>query len=431
MRVLWITNAVFPEVSFSLTGQRKSFTGTGGWMQAAANHLVVSGGIELCIAGVSDEVNTLYRYQGESVLYFLIPQGKGNIHINKDFIPYWKAVNDVFRPDIVHIHGTELPHSYTFLQAVPDANAVVSIQGLMSHICKVYSAGMSKMDLLRSVTIRDIGLDILRPRQMCGTLCSVKRNFTIRGSIEPLIYQKVSNVIGRTSWDRSNVLSINPDLRYFCCNETLRPVFYEGKWEYDRCVPHTIFLSQATYPFKGLHMVLRALETVLRKYPDAKVLVAGNTRFSPSSFKEHLLQDGYSKFIRRLMKNLGIGDGSVVSLGPLDAEGMKQQYLSCNVFVSASAIENSPNSLCEAQILGVPCIATDAGGTRDMIPDERCGRIYDYYDTEKLARLIIETFESSPIFDGAEEIRVARIRHDAKRNTSRLMEIYSDLMKGK
>lgn len=40
---------------------------------------------------------------------------------------------------------------------------------------------------------------------------------------------------------------------------------------------HTIFLSQATSPFKGLHKVLEALPAVLRCYPDAKVRIPAIT----------------------------------------------------------------------------------------------------------------------------------------------------------
>ncbi len=54
-------------------------------------------------------------------------------------------------------------------------------------------------------------------------------------------------------------------------------------------------------------------------------------------------------------------------LGSLDAEKMKQAYLDANVFVLPSTIENSPNSLGEAMLLGVPCVAADVGGVTDLL----------------------------------------------------------------
>lgn len=38
-----------------------------------------------------------------------------------------------------------------------------------------------------------------------------------------------------------------------------------------------------------------------------------------------------------------------------------------------SHIENSPNNLCEAMILGMPCIATDAGGTSTLLSNMKDG----------------------------------------------------------
>jgi glycosyltransferase involved in cell wall biosynthesis len=41
---------------------------------------------------------------------------------------------------------------------------------------------------------------------------------------------------------------------------------------------------------------------------------------------------------------------------------MKSEYLNCKVFVSPSPIENSPNSVWDAEILGVPTVASYVGG---------------------------------------------------------------------
>lgn len=41
--------------------------------------------------------------------------------------------------------------------------------------------------------------------------------------------------------------------------------------------------------------------------------------------------------------------------------------LNANMFLLPSAIENSPNALGEAQMLGVPCVSSRVGGVEDMI----------------------------------------------------------------
>lgn len=50
---------------------------------------------------------------------------------------------------------------------------------------------------------------------------------------------------------------------------------------------------------------------------------------------------------------------------------MIEQYLKAHIFVCPSSVENSPNSLGEAQLLGVPCIGSIAGGIPSMLSMEK------------------------------------------------------------
>ena len=60
-------------------------------------------------------------------------------------------------------------------------------------------------------------------------------------------------MIGRTDWDEACTKEINPKVQYHFCNESLRDSFYSGSWEYQNCEKHSIFMSQAATPIKGLH----------------------------------------------------------------------------------------------------------------------------------------------------------------------------------
>lgn len=113
--------------------------------------------------------------------------------------------------------------------------------------------------------------------------------------------------------------------------------------------------------------------------------------------------------------------------GNLDAEEMKRRYLLSNVFVCPSTNENSPNSLGEAQILGVPCIASRVGGIPSMIPDEQCGILYPFEDTKALAAHICEVFAQGDAFDNTTMQKMARKRHDPANNTQTLLEIYREV----
>ena len=429
MRVLWITNGIFPEAQGLLLGKPGVVNGSGGWLSSAADALVAVDNMHLGVVAISDAVSRLTRLDGEKMTYYFMPAGQGNLKINKEYIPIWKEIAVDFQPDLIHLHGTELSHGWSLLEALPEAKTVISIQGLISQICHFYTSGMTKKDIYCNITLRDLIHDIVKRKVMCGSLIRQRKGFVLRGKNERLILQRAKAVIGRTTWDRANVLAINPQLSYYFCNETLRKEFYTGQWRYDKCTPYTIFLSQANFPYKGLHMIIKAMPLILQSYPSAQIVVAGSDVLGGDSLKERIKLSGYSKYIKKLMKDRGLKRDIIRFTGPLDADGMKKQYLDCNVFVSPSSIENSPNSVCEAQMLGVPVVASYVGGTPDIVSNNNSGRMYRFEDVEMLAQLIKDVFSNASEFDGSLEMSLARKRHDRESNLKQLIQIYTSILK--
>jgi glycosyltransferase involved in cell wall biosynthesis len=105
---------------------------------------------------------------------------------------------------------------------------------------------------------------------------------------------------------------------------------------------------------------------------------------------------------------------------------MCQQYLRSNVFVCPSAIENSPNSLGEAQLLGVPCVVSYVGGTMDMMVGDE-NNLYRFEEVEMLAMKICSVFSECREANFAMQEK-ARARHDRDVNSARLYHIYRELL---
>jgi len=59
----------------------------------------------------------------------------------------------------------------------------------------------------------------------------------------------------------------------------------------------------------------------------------------------------------------------ITYLGKLTERELVSELLNSDVYVMPSHIENSPNSLYEAQIVGIPCIVTHAGGVKSILND--------------------------------------------------------------
>lgn len=414
MKVLWITNILFPEASAVLTGN-KELKSSGGWMLGAAKGLLEHGNIDLYVATVSSQVTTLTKLQGKDITYFVIPLGKGNLRENKEYNTYWQKIHSEVKPDVVHIHGTEYSHGYAYMQACNCDNVVVSIQGLKSAYCYYYHYGITRSEIYKTITLRDL---------FRGSILRDKLSFKRSAKYEIEMLKLTKHIIGRTSWDKERTWAINPNAKYHFCNETLREEFYDGSvWDYKKCNKHTIFLSQAGYPIKGLHQVLRAMPLILRHYPDTVIRVAGIDITRNDHIRDYLHYTGYGKFIKKLINKLELR-GKVIFTGNLNAAEMKSEYLSANVFICPSSIENSPNSLGEAQILGVPCVASYVGG----IPDMMIGceqNLYRFEEVEMLAYKVCKVFEREE-----KQINLcsaAITRHDQKANSEQLLTIYNEI----
>lgn len=416
MRVLWITNILFPEAEQLLSGVGELKT-TGGWMIGAANALLKNNQVELFVASVSTKVNVFTKLKGEKITYFILPIGKGNQKINLEYCPYWSRLNSEIHPDVVHIHGTEFSHGYAYMKTCGVDNVVISIQGLTSAYAPYYHSGMSIQDIYNNFTFRDF---------LTGTILKGQKRFELRGIYEIEMLRMARHIIGRTSWDRSRIWAINPNAVYHFCNETLRPDFYDGDlWNYEKCEKHSIFLSQAGYPIKGLHQVLKSMPIILRHYPDTRIRVAGGDITKSLTFSERLRLSGYGKYIKRLIKKNGLEE-KITFTGNLNGEQMKQEYLSANVFVCPSSIENSPNSLGEAQILGVPCVASYVGGVMDMMRGNE-ENLYRFEEVEMLAEKVCQIFANA---DNQIDMKgIAAKRHDPKSNSTKLLSIYKNISK--
>ncbi len=343
-----------------------------------------------------------------------------------------QEILEAFRPDIVHCFGTEYPHTLAMCRCVPDkGRLLVGVQGLCTLIADAYFADLPDR-VIHSATFRDV---IRR-----DSLIQQKEKFAKRGAMEREALELTGNIAGRTEWDRENTRRWNPHADYFQLNETLRQNFYGAAWNEENAIAHSIFLSQGDYPIKGLHYMLKALPEILKSYPDARVYVAGNSLVSYRTWKEKLKISAYGKYLRQLLRENRL-ENKVVFLGRLNAEEMKEQYLRSSVFVCCSAVENSPNSLGEAMLLGMPCVSAEVGGIpsiftggEDGILYHGNGRINNTCNLEgisgNLAKSVIEIWKNKGKTEQycKNARKHAEKNHDGEQNYRQMTEIYAKIL---
>ncbi len=420
MRVLWLCNIMLPVIAkqMGLPGSNKE-----GWLSGlaakAAREKPTDMTLGVCFPVAGEPV------QGETdgmVWYGFSEDTAHPERYDPELEGRLGRILSDFQPDVLHCFGTEYPHTLAMVRAFGrPRRTLIGIQGL----CFVY-ADAYMADLPEKIQRRTLLRDFLKRDNL---LCQQDK-YRQRGVFEQEALRQTGHVTGRTGWDRKWTAHVNPDAVYHFMNETLRPSFYGPKWDIGSCMPWSIFVSQGNYPIKGLHYLLQAMPAVLKRYPSAHLYVAGDEITRISTWKEKLKLSNYGKYLRELIAVNHL-EGAVTFLGRLDEDRMLQRFLRSHVFISPSSIENSPNSVGEAMLLGMPVISSDVGGGADMLRRDVEGYLYPPGDVAMLAERICTVFDphnQEMIQDmGGAARKHALQTHDPETNYRRLLEIYHEI----
>lgn len=416
MRLLWLCNSLLPEIASKISHKM--------------------GRPESWLIGIYEEI----KQNPEITLNYLYPgdiQKKSVTFGNATFIPFAMEHKPVvskeqvnhfceilidYRPDVIHIFGTEFSHTCAMIMAAEQEGyldrTVISIQGLVSVYSKHYNAYLPH-NVTNQRTLRDwIKRDSIMKQQHL---------FAQKGILEERALSKIRHVIGRTDWDRACVERLNPDVIYHHCNENLRDAFYKNQWTYDNCEKYSIFLSQWYSPLKGLHLVLEAMADLIKRYPEVHLYTTGEFELQ-GSFWSRIRYSNYKKYCAKLIHENGL-DGHVTFLGMLNEQEMCDRFLKSNVFVCSSSVENSPNSVGEAMIMGVPTVSSDVGGVKNMLKHEKDGFIYPP-DAPYMLAYYVKWFFDNP--DKLAEFSInsrqhAMKTHNRTENMRKLFEIYREI----
>jgi len=139
--------------------------------------------------------------------------------------------------------------------------------------------------------------------------------------------------------------------------------------------PRVLFAGRLV-PEKGVEFLLRAWPEVLRAHPAAELRIAGD---GPE--RERL---------QRLAGELGL-DVQAIFIGRLPHPEVRKHMLAARLLAIPSLwAENSPLSCYEALQIGLPMVASDAGGLGDLVIDHQTGRLVPPRDPAALAAALVQ-----------------------------------------
>ncbi len=126
---------------------------------------------------------------------------------------------------------------------------------------------------------------------------------------------------------------------------------------------------------KGHKLLIQALARLLPEYPDAQLVIIG---------------EGPERAgLEQLARELGMQDRLRLT-GALPNTELRRWYSAADLSVLASSREGWANVLLESMACGTPVVATDVGGSAEVIGDSVAGVLVRQRDPESLAQAMLQ-----------------------------------------
>lgn len=388
----------------------------GGWQDSLERIVRTIPDIELTISFVSEKYSEVKVIDG--VTY--VPIYAEWSFVERTFRKHWdvyvakmlptaKRIIDEYKPDLIHVFGTEWPFGQ--VASVTDVPVVIHIMGaIVPYNNALYPPGYSYLGQLSHYW--------WNPKKLIG-LWRGHRDSMNWEKWERSTWSMVSNYMGRTQWDKSLSNVMHPGRRYFHVDEALRTEFISGNYGWS--VPNDgklrlISTGCSTF-WKGPDMMLKVARILTDLGVTFEWQVAG--RMNPE-MKE------------MVEKQVGVRfeDCNIRILGFTQPAELTRILCSSTLYVHTAYIENSPNSICEAQCLGLPVVSTNVGGIASLVRLDVDGILVSANDPWQMADAIIELSKDKERMKLYSENskKFALARHNDEHIKEQLLECYNQIL---
>lgn len=414
MRVLWLTNT-----PCGASDYLKIKYPSGGWMSSLEQYIKKAPDVSLGVCFFYNNVRD-FKFIHDSVTYYPIKDKNSTLtakvtskllnnlyDTNIDDLK--KVIND-FKPDIIQLFGTESGLGEIIKEI--DIPVIIHIQGLINPIL---SAWFPKGIAQSTLNAHSSPIDVLSLRGFAGYYQLFKK-MALR---EEQILKSAHYFFGRTEWDKRIVKIYNDKCTYFHCEELLRSVFFEHQWQPNHTSTLKLVTTINPNIYKGIEIIL-----------ETAAILKNKTALKFEWVVVGVSQESQLVKIFEKIKKVRFEENSVVMKGRKTGDEVIAELLNADIFIHPSHIDNSPNSVCEAMLLGMPVIAGNVGGVPSIIEHNVNGILYNSHDPFELASIILEKAgnlsQLKKLGDNARNL--ARKRHNSQAIVSTILTTYKQIL---
>ena len=408
IKVLWFTNT-----SSNYSSNLNVYNG-GGWISSLEKELKIVNNITLGVSffGQGEDFNSEINgvsYYPISLDLSLKSKLKRFCNIKeqeKSQINEMLNVINHFKPDLIHIFGTE--KIFGLLSLFTKVPIIIHLQGLINPYLNAYfPPSYSFIDLLLQ---NKFSLQRLKNYQ----------DFKKSAKRESEILQNCNFFMGRTDWDSRISKLFSPNSKYFYCSEMLRDEFYITEpWE--NKIPGDVIQITSTISsplYKGADLILKTAK-ILKN--EMKLNFVWNV-YGVNNMNFAEIKTGIP------FKNVSVKIKGVISSSEL-CKALKKSHC----YFHPSYIDNSPNSICEAQMIGLPVISTNVGGVASLIEHNKTGILIPSNDPFLAASYIVQLINNQDfsLELGKSARKSALKRHDKGSIINNILKIYNSINESK
>ncbi len=419
MRVLWFSHSP----SLAIKKLTDGFNVGTSWIESLDRGLQAFPEVELGIAFMWAKSKGMksFRVDDHPTQYFPLPRYPDNKWIQLYYNHFGvlqpkKALNDYlkvveeFKPDVIHFFGTE--SNYPLIIPKLKVPSIIWFQGNLTTYRNVRHMVFPSWKTIRHEKIKS---------WLKGTTeLHFDRYYKSIVEREQKIFAAAQNFSGRTDWDRRVTSVLAPQADYYHLEEAMRTAFHENEWKAhqnrDKFVLTTTIRSNV---HKGLESLLAASKILAP-------LIDKRLEWQVVGLDE---KTAYVKTAKRMAK-YGNGDHYVKFLGFRSGDQLMGDLMNSDAYVHPSHIENSPNAVCEAMLMGMPVVSTCVGGVASLIKDGHEGILVQNGESHGLAGAILELYKDpqKAVTLGANARKRGLERNNTEKICANLVQIYEQIL---